>query len=195
MRTRQVLSIAFVVIVSGLILYASWRRDSPNQFEAPFQAGGDVTLDLSTGGYTIQGTTEDKIRVEVDPIDQAVTRSQISVSGNRAKVMVEGPTDGFQATVYVPQRTDLTVFQTIGDLRVQGIEGNKNLGLNIGKISVDVVDPAKVKSVSALVKIGNVHAGPWHLGRGGFFRSFHAGGQGPYRLKADLDIGDIELRD
>lgn len=193
MRTRQILSISFVVVVCAAILYAGWHRDRSTQFEADFQPGGEVTLDLSVGGYTIQGTTENKIRVEVDPDDKDYVRSEIALNGNHAKVVVEGPSNNFNATVYVPQRSDLTVYQTIGELRVRGIEGNKNLGLNIGKISVDVVDPAKVKSVSASVKIGNVHAAPWHLGRGGFFRSFRAGGQGTYNLSATLDIGEIEL--
>jgi len=195
MRTRQVLSITFAVVVCAAILYAGWHRDRAAQFEADFQPGGEVTLDLSAGGYTIQGTTENKIRVEVETYDKEDVRSEIAVNGNRAKLAVEGPASNFDATIYVPQHTDLTVYQTIGELRVRGIEGNKSLGLNIGKISVDVIDPAKVKSVDASVKIGNVHAGPWHLGRGGFFRSFRAGGQGPYRLSANLDIGDIELND
>jgi hypothetical protein len=51
----------------------------------------------------------------------------------------------------------------------------------------------KVKSVDAAVTIGSVRANPWRTGKGGFFRSFRAGGQGSYTVNAHLDIGNIEL--
>jgi hypothetical protein len=195
MPSRTILSIAFGVVVFAVVLFAGWRRDEATQFEAQFQSGGDVTLDLSAGGYTIKGTAENKIRVEVNPFETRYVRSSITVNGNHARISIDGPTDNLDATIYVPQRSDIKVNQTLGELRVMDIEGNKDLGLNIGKIWVDVADPARVKSVYAEVKIGNVSAQPWHRGQGGFFRTFRAGGQGPYSVRASLDIGDIELSD
>ena len=195
MFSRTTLSIVFGVVVFAGIVFAGWRRNEPNRFDAQFQPGGEITLDLSIGAYTVRGTQDDKIRVEIDPWDLNAAHSEIQVTGNRARVVVEGPADEFHATIYVPQRSDIRVYQTIGEMRVVDVEGNKDLGLNIGKIWVDVSDPTGMKSVYAQVKIGNVNAAAWHRGQGGFFRSFRAGGQGPYSLKANLDIGDIELSD
>lgn len=195
MKTRNIAMIAFAVIVFATILFIGWRRHGPNSFEAAFQPGGNVNLDLSIGGFTVRGTTDNQVRVEIDPSDAAYVHSEVKVSGNTAKVVLDGPGNNFHATIYVPQRSNLNAFQTIGELRVINVEGDKDLGLNIGKILVEVPDPVAVKSVNANARIGNVHAAAWHRGHGGFFPSFHARGQGSYSVTASVDIGDIELSD
>jgi hypothetical protein len=113
--------------------------------------------------------------------------------GTTAKVSLDGPNDNFHATIYVPQKSNISASQTIGDLRVVNVEGNKDLGLNIGNLRVEVPDPAQVKSVDASVRLGDLHAAAWHEGHGGFFPSFHAKGAGSHSINASVDIGHIEL--
>jgi hypothetical protein len=193
MPSRQVLLISFVVVVFAGVLYLGWRRDGPNTFQAAFQPGGTVDLDLSVGGYEIRGTNDNQIRIEVDPSDAASVHSEIHVNGNRANVRLDGKPNNFHAVIYVPQQTNLKANQTIGQLRIANVTGDKYVGLNIGQILIDMPEPEKIKSVDAAVTIGSVRAGPWRTGKGGFFRSFRAGGQGNYTVNAHLDIGDIEL--
>jgi hypothetical protein len=193
MRRRNLILIAFSLFAFASILYLGWRRDGPTNFEAAFQSGGAVDADLATGGYTFRGTMDNVIRVEVDPNLANYVHAEVRVTGNRAKVVVEGPSSDFHATIYVPQQTNLDVHQTIGELRVVDVKGDRSLRLNIGRIEVDVPDASQVKSVNASVRIGEVHASAWRQGRGGFFPSFRAHGKGNYSVDASVDIGQIEL--
>jgi hypothetical protein len=193
MTSRRVLLVAFGVVVCAFVLFLGWQRKSPNTFQAAFQPGGRVELDLSVGGYEIRGTSDNQIRVEVDPSDLDAVHSEVHVNGNRATVRLDGPSNNFHAIIYVPQQTDLKADQTIGDMKIVNVEGDKYVGLNIGHLRIDTPDTEKIKSVDAAVTIGSVRANPWHTGKGGFFRSFRAGGQGSYKVNAHLDIGDIEL--
>jgi hypothetical protein len=193
MPSRRMLLVVFGVVVCAVILFVGWRRQAPNTFQASFQPGGTVDLDLSAGGYEIRGTADNQVRVDVSPSDLSSVHSEVRVNGDKASVRVDGPTDNFHAVIYVPQHTNLKANQTIGDMKIIDVEGDKYVGLNIGHIRIDMPSTEKIKSVDAAVTIGSVRATPWHTGKGGFFRSFRAGGQGSYTVNAHLDIGDIEL--
>jgi hypothetical protein len=193
MRIRNVLMILFGVIVFAAILALGWRHHGPNNFDAAFQAGGNINLDLSVGGYTIEGSNENQIRVEINPKDASYVHSRVQVSGNTANVSLDGPNSNFHAVIYVPQRSNLVATQTIGQLKVVNVEGDKSLGLNIGELRLEVPDPNAVKSIDASVRLGDIHAAAWHRGHGGLFPSFHARGAGPYSIRASVDIGNIEL--
>jgi len=193
MASRRVLLIGFGVIVCAAVLYFGWHRAGTNSFQAVFLPGGSIELDLSAGEFEIRGTSDNQIKVDVDPGDLSATGCEVHVTGGHAKVRVDGPADSFRAVIYVPQQSHLKVNQTIGELRITNVEGDKYVGLNIGQIRIDMPPTDKVKSVDAAVTIGSVRAGPWRTNKGGFFRSFRAGGQGGYTVNAHLDIGDIEL--
>lgn len=194
MNRRGWLLLAFGVIVCAVVISLGWRHAGATSYQSAFLGGGTIDLDLSVGGYEIRGTANNEIKVEVDPSDQQATHSEIQVNGNKATVRVDGPGDNFHAIIYVPQQSHLKVNQTLGELRITNVEGDKYVGLNIGQIRIDMPPAEKMKSVDAAVTIGSVRAGPWRTNKGGFFRSFRAGGQGPYTVNAHLDIGDIELR-
>ncbi|HWR17370.1 MAG TPA: hypothetical protein VN577_21245 [Terriglobales bacterium] len=193
MRARRTALILFGIICFGAVLYLGWQRNGPNTFEAAFQPGGEVVLDLSVGSFTIRGAAENKIWVELEP-NTSGAHSEISVKGTQAKVKIEGPSHDFKAVIYVPKQSNLVANQTMGELRVEDVEGNKSLGLNIGQIKV-VADPKQIKTLDASAKIGEVNAGAWRRSHGGFFPSFRMNGQGAYSLRAIVDIGQVDLRD
>ncbi|HVZ18472.1 MAG TPA: hypothetical protein VG897_15235 [Terriglobales bacterium] len=193
---RQAVRIILIVILIGIvgfILYQGWERPGSNQFEAAFNPGGKVTLDLSAGGYTIQGTTNNKIRVEIDSHENREVQCRMNVSGSDAKIAIDGPSNNFKATIYVPQRTDLNVDQTIGELIVSNVEGNKHLGLNIGRIQVEVPNTDAQPEFNGSVIIGDLQANAWGIEKGGFFRSYSTHSSSPYWIKAHVDIGDLEV--
>jgi hypothetical protein len=195
---RQAVRILMILILVGivaLIIYEGWKKNGPNQFEAAFNPGGKVSLDLAAGGYTIKGTTENEIRVEIDSHEDREVHCRMNVSGNHAKVEIEGPSNNFRVSIYVPQRTDLEVDQTIGDLMIYNVEGNKNLGLNIGQIQVEVPATDPQPTFDGSIIIGDLRASPWHVEKGGFFRDFYTHSSGPYKIKAHVDIGDLEVID
>jgi hypothetical protein len=82
---------------------------------------------------------------------------------------------------------------TAGELSVDKVEGNKDIGLHAGEIDIDVVRPEDYHSVSASVWAGEVHAAPYHLSKEGLFRSVDWTGKGPYRLEARLKAGEVRL--
>lgn len=195
MRAVRVVLIVILVGIVAEILYAGWKKGGPNQFEAAFSPGGRISLDLSAGGYYIRGTSENKIRVELDSGEARDVRCHVNVDGTHAKVQLEGPSNNFHATIYIPQRSDLVVDQTIGDLMVSNVEGNKELGLNIGQLQVEVPVNAPLPNFDGSVIIGDISAHNWHVDKGGFFRGFISRSSGPYSIKAHVDIGDLEVID
>ncbi len=194
MKPASIASAAFLVVVFALVLYAGWDRGGhrPDQFEGTFNPGGRIQLDLSAGGYRIRGTTDNVIRVAPD-MSHGEVHCKMEIDGSNARVSVEGPSNHFTATIYVPQRSDLRVDQTIGDMEISGVQGNQNLSLAIGRIQVEVPDSAPTPSFDGSVMLGGLRATTWRIQKGGFFRSFYAGANGsPYAIKANVDIGDLE---
>jgi hypothetical protein len=80
--------------------------------------------------------------------------------------MTDGP-EHFKVDIGVPTRADLYIRLTAGELSVDNVEGNKDVGLHAGEIDIDVVRPEDYHSVSASVWAGEVHASPFHLSEGG----------------------------
>ena len=191
MKKVHVAAVAVVIIVVTLVAYAGWRRSGPNQFEAAFNPGGTVTLDLSAGGYHVQGTNENRIRVEPYPGDRGEFRSRIDVNGANARVELEGPSNNFAVTIFVPQRSDLNVDQTIGDLVIRDVIGNKNVGLAIGKLQIELPNDTALPSFQGGVIIGDLRPSNWHIEKGGFFRSFNSSSPSPYSIVAHVDIGEL----
>ena len=191
---RQAVRAVLIAVLVGIIayiVYAGWNRKGSNQFEAAFNPGGKVWLDLSAGGYSIQGTTENRVRVVLSPHEDRNVQCRVTASGSNANVWIDGPSNNFQATIYVPQRADLDVNQSIGDLRVYNVEGNKHLALGIGQIQVEVPSTGVQPQFSGSVMIGDVKANAWGVDKGGFFRSYSTQSSSPYYTKAHVDIGDL----
>jgi hypothetical protein len=93
----------------------------------------------------------------------------------------------------VPTQADLYVRLTAGDLRVESIRGNKDIELHAGDVDIDVGRPEDYQHVDASVWAGDLTAAPFHVNKGGLFRSFDWNGNGRYRLHARLKAGDLRL--
>jgi hypothetical protein len=194
MNRAQRLQLALVLVLSLFALASDASPESMNiSTEKQFVAGGRIDLNLSAGGYVIRGTPDSRISIELNPSQAPHVRAAIKIDGNRARIDVNGPEHNFQATIYVPQRSDLVISQSVGDLRIQAVEGNKNIDLNVGSLKVDVPKAADYGEVDATVRIGSLKAPAWNAQRDGFFRSLEAHGQGKYSLNAHVGVGDMTL--
>jgi len=190
--TVRVVLIGVLIGIFGLIVYEGWRKNGSSQLEAAFNPGGKLSLDLSAGGYRIVGTSENKIRVQIDSHDEHEAQCRMNVNGSNANVEIDGPSNNFHVTIFIPQKTDLQVDQTIGDMVVTNVEGNKRLGLNIGRLQVEVPNSGVVPSFDGSVIIGSLRAPVWHVEKGGFFRGMTMQAGQP-SIKAHVDIGDLEV--
>ena len=108
--------------------------------------------------------------------------------------MTDGPDEAnVRGAIQVPARTDLYIRLTAGELTVEDVQGNKDIRLHAGEIRIDVGRPEDYQRVRASVWAGDLNAEPFHVTKGGLFRSFDWNGRGQYRLQARLKAGDIRL--
>ncbi len=168
-----------------------------DSLERPFKAGGRVKLDLSAGDYRIVAGEGDALRVDWTTRDErSLRRVRVSadVDGDRATIRTRGSRNHFRVWIHLPQRTDLDVHLTAGELRVEGIEGNKGIDLNAGEIEVDMGPPDDYARIEASVWAGEIRVPALGLSKEGLFRSIDWRGKGRYTLTADLLAGEVKLR-
>jgi hypothetical protein len=194
MRRARKLQLAFVLLLSVFTLASDTSPATLNSsIDKQFVTAGQIDLHLSAGGYVIRGTHDSRISIELSPSQAPHVRADVKIDGNHARIYVSGPEHNFQATIYVPQRSDLVINQSVGDLRIQAVEGNKDVDLDVGSLKIDVPKAADYARVDATVRIGSLKAPAWNAQRDGFFRSFEAHGQGKYNLNAHVGVGDMTL--
>lgn len=162
--------------------------------ERPFAPGGQVTLDLSAGQYTIVGT--DKPRVAArwkvsEPEKARDVEITAQVAGTQARLDVEGPSNGFHVEIEIPARSDLWVSLSAGDLTTRGLVGSQDVSAWAGKLVIGVMKPEAYKRVTASVTAGQIRSGPFQVDKGGIFRSISHDGPGQHTLRVRLTAGDV----
>lgn len=158
--------------------------------------GGAIRMELSAGGYTIRGTDEGKIRVHWstrNPDDMGKVRVDVDVNGSQATIRTDGPHSNFQVEIDVPSVSNLWVRLSAGDMRIAGVEGNKDVQLHAGNLTIGVGNAEQYANVDASVQVGGIDAPPFHQSKGGFWRSFRWEGSGKYRLHAHVGAGNLEF--
>ena len=191
----QALVVTSLLALAHVSGFAQGERPS-DSVEKAFAKGGRIRLDLSAGDYTIRGQMIDAIRVRWetrDARDMRSVRTDVIISGAVATVRTDGPRNHFRVAIDVPQRVDLDVELSAGDLTVKGVEGNKTLSMWAGDVTIDVGDPGQYRRVDATVRAGEISASPFGRSTGGLFRSLHWKGPGSYILDAKLTAGDLKL--
>jgi hypothetical protein len=188
-----------LAMCAGLVTAAGAQyveRSGSDSLERNFAPQGKVQLDLSAGDYTIQAGREDRIfiRWRTGTMDQLRdVRVTADVRGGNATITTDGPHNNFHVTIELPARTDLHVRMSAGDLDVAGFEGNKDIELRAGDLSIDVGQAEAYGMVDTSVTFGDLDARPWQVSKGGIWRKFNWQGKGPYKLHAHLMAGDLIL--
>jgi hypothetical protein len=194
---RMIVSAAlFALFTVGPTVGASDERRASDSLERAFAANGRIAMDLSVGEYRITGRTEDRIRLEWSVRDAGQLRGVVAradVRGKNATITTDGPTNHFKVNIQVPARADLYVRLTAGELRIEHIEGNKDIESHAGELDIDVGRPEEYHHVEASIWAGELHAPPYRVSKEGLFRSFDWKGHGRYRLHARLKAGELRL--
>ena len=160
-----------------------------------FAPGGTVVLDLSAGEYEIVGTADNRIHVDWRESDSRDVNVDVDVKGREATIWIDGPlTQGAEALVELPQRTNLVVTLSAGELRIRRLEGSKNVSARAGEIEIEVGARDQYRQVDASVRIGELRADAFDVKKEGFFRSFTWAGKGQYDLRAHLTVGELNLQ-
>jgi hypothetical protein len=169
-----------------------------NRIEQPFDAGGSVRLNLASGDYDVRAGDDDRIVVRWSADDEARVKDlrkmsvDLHVDGRTATVSTDGPTKHVRFTIEIPARSDLYLRLTAGDVEVQGIEGNKDIRMTAGDLTIGV-RPGTLSRAHASVTFGDLDARPLGIEKGGIKRSFDWIGRGRYTLDARVFAGDLTL--
>ena len=196
MRTITVAALVGTALIAAPALQATQESRASDSLERPFVTNGRIRMDLSAGEYRISGSPDNRIRLDwrVRDADQLWrVKTRVDVRGSDATVMTDGPTNHFKVAIQVPTRSDVYIRLTAGELRLERVEGNKDVELHAGELDIDVNRAEDYHSVDASLWAGEIHAAPFHISKEGLFRSFDWRGQGPYRLHAKLKAGEIRL--
>ena len=122
-------------------------------------------------------------------------RIRIQVDGEKAGIRVTGcPHNNFELTVEVPKSSNLYARMFAGQLQVSGINGDKDIELHAGQLTMELGKPEDYSHVDASVLSGQIEATAFNVSKGGLFRSFDRSGPGKYRVHAHVGAGQVELR-
>jgi len=195
---RTIFSAALIgsALIAAPALVAQQTSRPSSSLERDFVSNGKISMDLSAGEYRITGSPDNKIRLVwsvrgEDRLSDVDARADIH--GTEARVVTDGPMNNFKVTIQVPQRTDLYIRLTAGELRLDRVEGSKDIELHAGEMRIDVNRAEDYNSVDASIWAGEIHADPFNVRKEGLFRSFDWKGHGPYRLHARLKAGEVWL--
>jgi len=188
----------FVIGLSLNTLFAGQGTQTENLQEYSFSEGGSVRLQLSSGDYLIRAVVSDRLVVRwqaEDPeFEKDMKKIQVrtDISGNVATIRTGGPTKHARITIDVPARSDLHLRMRAGDVRIIGVEGNKDIHMTAGDLKIDMA-PASYSHVHASVTIGDLRASVLGISMDGIRNSFEWNGRGRYRLDVSLFAGDLTL--
>ena len=194
---RTTPALAALAFAAAIASASAWQPAGRGPIEQVFAAGGTAVLDLAAGEYRITGVQDDKLRVRWEtrkPEDASRVRVHAAVDGRVARITTYGPKNGFRVAIDLPDRTDLELDLSAGELDVSGIKGNKRISAWAGEITVDAGSPGDYRRVDASVRFGELNARAFDISKGGVFRSFQWTGQGAYTLSARLFAGEITFR-
>ncbi len=178
----------------GLAVLGWARLSAENSLQLELLPGQALKLELSLGDYRIEPGATNKVVVisQNNPQSRSKPHFGIDTSPQEAAVIVDGPKD-YAAVIQVPKNSNLKVRLNGGRLRVNGVEGDKDIESNAGTVSIDMGKPENYARVDASVDIGHIEALPYQVVQEGFGRSFAREGPGIYRLHAHVGTGEIRL--
>ena len=169
---------------------------SAETIERKFVSGGTVRMDLSAGDYDIVASPDDRIRITLTNRGRNNPDAyvDIEIRGSVATIETDGPNgDGLDVRIELPRRTNIVLKLSAGDLKVEAIEGSKDVSMRAGDATIAVGARDQYRHVNASIKIGDLNAEPFNVRKEGFFRSFEWNGKGKYDLSAHLLVGDLKL--
>jgi hypothetical protein len=177
-----------------------WDYSETHDEVREFAPGGMVHLRVNVGDLHIRRGDSAKVRLHYtvksgheSHVKEA--RVDIDIHGRDANIEFHAPTSGntqFDIELEIPQNTNLEVHEKVGGIRIEDIEGDKDLQLGIGDIRVGF-GRAAYHLVRASTSIGDVNTSAGDVTEGFLGKTMKYYGDGKYELRAHVGIGDISL--
>src|SRR5687768_2500008 len=163
-------ALATLVVILGAPLAAHGKT-----IERQFVSGGTVRLDLSAGDYDIVASPDDRIRITLTERgrDDPDAYVELDVKGSQATIETDNSfDDGLAVRIELPRRTHIVLKLSAGDLKIEGIEGSKDVSARAGDVTIAIGARDQYRLVNASIRIGDLNVEPFDVNKGGFFRSF-----------------------
>jgi hypothetical protein len=172
-----------------------WNYEESHDEAHDFVAGGMLHVRLSVGDLHIKRGDSNKIRLHYTVKSRRESHLKdahvdFEVRGHDARIEFHAPTGGntqFDVELEVPASTDLDVHEKVGDLRVDDIEGDKDLELGVGDIQV-AVGRSSYHLVRASTSIGDVSGDGYGETSGWLGKTLKYRGEGKYELQAHVGV-------
>jgi hypothetical protein len=199
---------AMVWIAVLLVFTGISQAQKPLVLSKSLPTHGTLMMEMNFGEIRIVRCDEARtIRLSIDSHNQAYDAQamqswvrRFEVTGDRAAIAMKLPQDfrnnktSPRVTVYLPAYTDLKLQLGAGQITVKGIEGNKDLHVNVGQLTVNIADGAEYSEIRTSSKLGETNDEVSHKRSDGFFPSTdHVSSQGLYKLYARVDIGEVKV--
>ena len=198
MKLLNTLALATFFASTLASLAQSVRCGQP--LDVPLHRGAQLTIASLSTAIEVVGTDQEALHVSCHADDPNVAndvRIQISGTADQYKLSITGDHlnhNNLHLRLEVPRKLDLALHMAAGDVKVNEIEGNKDIQLTAGQISIWASRDWDYKDVNASVDIGEVNAQVYGSNKGGFFRAFRQqSDHGLYRLRAHVMTGQIDL--
>jgi hypothetical protein len=188
-----------VLFLSATFSFAQTKSVStdPQKFEFAFNQGGKLRMELGAGDADIIGGKENKIIVTYTtskPEQDSKVKVEANINDRWGTLRVHGPGNNFRYTIQIPEKTNLHVRMSAGDLEITGIEGHKDVESHAGDLKINLDHPAKYGDVDASVRFGDLNLAAFNVSKGGIGRSWKRSEKGEYRLHVHLGAGDLTVR-
>jgi len=198
MRT-SLLAIGLCLLASSLAVGGEVTGTCEQKFEAKFQPGGEMRMQIRSADIEVTGSDSPLVRVtcELKQDDEARNITiRFSADGNSGRLRVRGgPNNDVKIRIEVPKSSSLFVRAPAGDLTVSGVTGDKDVEIHAGDLTISVGNPADYKHADGSVWAGDLSASAFGVTKDGLFRSFDKdNASGRYRLHAHVGAGDLVLK-
>lgn len=181
-----------------------WDYRESHSDSRDFVSGGTLHLQLNVGDLEIRRSDSNQIRLRYTVKSRRESRLHdahvnFEVNGRNASLDFHAPTGSntsIDVELDIPQNTSLDIHAKVGDVRIEGIEGDKDVELGVGDIHI-ARDSSSYNLVRVSTSIGDVNG---HLPQdrnsetsGWLGKTLRYSGNGKYELRAHVSVGDITL--
>jgi hypothetical protein len=192
-------AIGLCLLASSLVAHGEVTGTCEQKFEAKFQPGGEVRMQIRSADIEVTGSDSPVLRVTCELKHDEDARNitiRLNSDGNSGSLRVRGgPNEGVRIRIEVPKSSNLFVRAPAGDLTLSGITGDKDVEIHAGDLTISVGNPGDYKHADGSVWAGDLSASAFGVTKDGLFRSFDKdNASGKYRLHAHVGAGDLVLK-
>jgi DUF4097 and DUF4098 domain-containing protein YvlB len=194
---RVMLLCAFLIPLASA---SDWKYEETRHDAREFVSGGYVHVRATVGDVHIKRGDSNMIRLEYRVKSRSEsnvkdTRADFDVHGNNATIEFHSPSGGntnIDVELEVPLNTNIDVHEKVGDVRIDKIDGDKDVEVGVGDIRM-ATEQSAYKLVRADTGIGDVHSSGYGRTSGWLGKTLKYRGEGKYELRAHVGVGDIHL--